>query len=104
MHLDLDIDIIVFQAAVLKVIDYLLPLRDDNVKAFIMMSSKRNILLAFCAGNSLVTGEFPSQRLVTRGFDVFFDLRLNTWLSKQSRPRWFETQSRSLWRRCNVTN
>ena len=27
-------------------------------------------LLAFCAGNSPVTGEFPVQRLVTRSFDV----------------------------------
>ena len=33
-------------------------------------------LLALCAGNSPVTGEFPSQRPVKRGFDVFFDLRL----------------------------
>ena len=32
-------------------------------------------LLALCAGNSLVTGEFPAERLVTRSFDVFFDLR-----------------------------
>ena len=35
-------------------------------------------------GNSPVTGEFPSQRPVTRSFDVFFDLRLNKRLSKQS--------------------
>ena len=34
-------------------------------------------LLALCAGNSPVTGEFPAQRSVTRSFDVFFDLRLN---------------------------
>ena len=34
-------------------------------------------LLAFCAGNSPVTGEVPTQRPVTRSFDVFFDLRLN---------------------------
>ena len=34
-------------------------------------------LLALCVGNSPVTGEFPSQRPVTRSFDVFFDLRLN---------------------------
>ena len=34
-------------------------------------------LLAICAGNSPVTGEFPSQRPVTRSFDVFFYLRLN---------------------------
>ena len=34
-------------------------------------------LLAICEGNSPVTGEFSSQRPVTRSFDVFFDLRLN---------------------------
>ena len=34
-------------------------------------------LLAFCARNSPVPGAFPAQRPVTRGFDVFFDLRLN---------------------------
>ena len=34
-------------------------------------------LLAFCAGNSPVTGEFPAQRPVTRSFDVSFDLRLD---------------------------
>ena len=32
-------------------------------------------LLAICAGNSPVPGEFPAQRPVTRSFDVFFDLR-----------------------------
>ena len=30
-------------------------------------------LLAICAGNSPVTAEFPSQRPVTRSFDVFFE-------------------------------
>ena len=59
-------------------------------------------LLALCAGNSPNTGEFPSQRPVTWSFDVFFDLRRNKWLSKQSRRRWFETPSRSLWDHCNV--
>ena len=39
-------------------------------------------LLAIFAGNSLVTGEFPSQNPVTRSFDVFFDLRLNKRLSE----------------------
>ena len=58
-------------------------------------------LLALCAGNSPVTGEFPSQRPVTRSFDVFFDLRLNKRLSKHSWGWWFETPSRSLWRLCN---
>ena len=35
-------------------------------------------LLGHCGGNSPVTGEFPSQRPLTRSFDVFFDLRLKT--------------------------
>ena len=39
-------------------------------------------LLAICAGNSSVTGEFPAQRPVTRSFDVFFDLRVkNGWVN-----------------------
>ena len=41
-------------------------------------------LLAICAGNSPVNSEFPAQRPVTRSFDVFFDLRPNKRLSKQS--------------------
>ena len=49
-------------------------------------------------------GEFPTQRPVTRSFDVFFDLGLNRRLSKQPRGWWFETQSWSLWRHCNVTH
>ena len=40
-------------------------------------------LLAICAGNSPVPGEFVVQRLVTRSFDVFFDLRLNKRLNKR---------------------
>ena len=58
-------------------------------------------LLVLCAGNSPVTGEFPSQRPVTRSFDIFFDLRLSKPLSKQSRRRRFATPYRSLWRHCN---
>ena len=59
-------------------------------------------MLFLCAGNSPVTGEFPTQRPVTRNFDVFFDLRLNKRLSKQSWGWWSETPSCSLWRQCNV--
>ena len=59
-------------------------------------------LLAICAGNSPVTGEFLAQRPVSRSFDVFFDLRLNRRLSKQSWGWWFETLSRPLWRHCNA--
>ena len=58
-------------------------------------------LLALCAGNSPVSGEFPAQRPVTRSFDVFFDLRLIKRLSKHSRGWWFETLSSPLWRHCN---
>ena len=58
-------------------------------------------LLVLCAGNSSVTGEFPSQRPVTRSFDVFFDLRLNKRLSKHAWDCWIEKPSRSLWRLCN---
>ena len=47
-------------------------------------------------------GEFPAQRPVTRSFDVYFDLRLNKRLSKQSSGWWLETLSWSLWRQCNV--
>ena len=43
----------------------------------------------------------PSQRPVTRSFEVFFGMCLNKRLSKQSRCWWFETPSRSLWRQCN---
>ena len=58
-------------------------------------------LLAICAGKSPVPGEFPTQRPVTRSFDVFFDLRLNKRLSKQSWGWWLETLSRPLCRHCN---
>ena len=59
-------------------------------------------LLALCARNSPVTVEFPTQKPVTRSFDVFFDLRQNKQLSKPSWGWWFETPScRPLWRHCN---
>ena len=49
-------------------------------------------LLALCAWNSPVNGEFPSERPVTRSFDIFFRLCPNKWLSKQSWGWWFETR------------
>ena len=53
-----------------------------------------SLLLVLCAGKhrSKASGE---------SVDVFFDLRLYKRFSKQSRRRWFETPSRSLWRQCN---
>ena len=58
-------------------------------------------LLFLCAGNSPVTGEFPSQRPVMCSFDVFFDLHLNKRFSKQWWGWWFGTPSHPLWRHCN---
>ena len=68
-----------------------------------MMSSNGNIfrVTGHLCGNSPVTGEFPTQRPVTRSLDVFFDLHLNKRLGKQSWDWWFETPSRPLWRQCN---
>ena len=55
-------------------------------------------LLAICAGNSPFPGQFPAHRSVTRGFDVFFDLRPDKQLRKQSWGWWFEMPPHSLWR------
>ena len=59
-------------------------------------------LLAICAGNSPVSGEFPTQSPVKRSFDVFFDLRLDERLSKHSWGWWLETPSYPLWRQSNA--
>ena len=49
------------------------------IAQYMMTSSNGNFfaLLALCEGNSPVTGEFLSQRPVTRSFDIFFDLSPN---------------------------
>ena len=62
-----------------------------------------SVLLAFVRG----IHRWPvnsAQRPVTRSFDVFFDLRLNERLSKQSLGWrwWFEMPSRPLWRHSNA--
>ena len=51
-----------------------------------------------------VTGHLCREFTVTRNFGVFFDLRLNDWLSKQSWGWLFEMQSRPLWRHSNAFN
>ena len=68
------------------------------------VTSPVSALLTLCAGNSPVSGEIPSQRPVTRSFEVFFDLRRNERVSKQSWGWWFETPSRSLWHRSCITS
>ena len=64
-----------------------------------MTSSNGNIFRVTGPLWGAVTSGFPSQRPATQSFDV--DLRPNKWLNKQSRRRWFETQSQSFWRHCN---
>ena len=49
-------------------------------------------------------GEFPAQKPVTWSFDVYFDLRLNKRLCKQSWGWWFETLLCPLWHHSNVTH
>ena len=56
-------------------------------------------LLALCEGNSPVTPGFPSQRPVTRSFWCFLWSALDQ-THKQTRRRWLETPSCSLWRHC----
>ena len=59
--------------------------------------------LVLCEGNPPVTDDFHSQRSVKRSFDVFFDVRPNKRLNKQSICRWFDTPWRSLQRCRNGT-
>ena len=68
-----------------------------------MTSSNGNIfrLTGPLCGEFTGPGEFPTQRPVTRSFYVFFHLRLNKRLSKQSWGWWFETAGWSLWRHRN---
>ena len=72
------------------------------IKFYIMTSSNGNIFRVTGSLWEESTGGFPSKSPVTWSFDVFLDLCPNKRLSKQSRRRWFETPSRSLWRYCNA--
>ena len=81
--------------------------RSNIVRYYIMMTSSNGNIFRVTGplcGEFTGPGEFPTQRPVTRSFDVFLDLRLNKRLSKQPRGWWFKTQSWSLWRHCNVKN
>ena len=78
-------------------------LQEYIVPHFMMTSSNEN----FCrvTGPLCCTGHrwIPrTQRPVARSFDVFFDLRLNKRLSKQSWGWWFHIPSCSLWCHSNV--
>ena len=67
-----------------------------------MTSSNGNIFSVTGPLCGEFTDEFSAQRPVTRSFDIFFDLRLNKRLSKQSWGWWSKAPSRPLWRHCNV--
>ena len=75
----------------------------QQMQKYMMTSSNGNIFRVTgpLCGEFTGPGEFPTQRPVTRSFDVCFDLRLNKRLSKQPWGWWFETVSWSLWRHCN---
>ena len=72
------------------------------IRVDVIKWKKLSALLVLCEGNSPITGEFPSQRPVTRSFGAFFDLRLNKRLGKQLRRWWFQAPLCSFWRHCNV--
>ena len=72
---------------------------------YMMTSSNGNIfrITGYLCGE--FTKWFPcTKRPVTRSFDVFFDLRLNKRLRKQSWGWWFETLPCPLWRHSNEVN
>ena len=77
--------------------------RHSFLFSHMMTSSNGNIFRVTgpLCGEFTAPGDFPTQRPVTRSFDVFFNLRLNKRLSKQPWGWWFETPSWSLWRQCN---
>ena len=58
-------------------------------------------LLLLSCGEFTVHWWIPLTKASDAEFEVFFDLRLNKRLSKQSRCRWFEMAVRSLWRHTN---
>ena len=62
------------------------PLSGETYQSHMMTSSNGNIFRVTgpLCGEFTGPGEFRTQRPVTRSFDVFFDLRLNKPLSKQS--------------------
>ena len=75
----------------------------NDYEQCMMTSSNGNIFRVTgpLCGEFTGPGDFPTQRPVTRSFDVFFDLRLNKRWNKQPWGWWFETPSRSSWRQCN---
>ena len=74
-----------------------------KLTVFMITSSNENIVRVTGHLCGEFTGHRGTQRSVTRSFDLFFDLRPNERLSKQSWGWWFEMPSRPLWRHSNVS-
>ena len=100
--------VVIFEDPKCRVVSLLNEAHDDNNNLCIFywtwwrhQMDTFSALLALCAGNSLVTSEFPAQRPVTQSFDVSFDLHLIKRLSKWSWGWWFVTPPCSWWCHCN---
>ena len=77
---------------------------------FFIQISRKFVMMTLSNGNIFrvtghLCGEFTGPRWIPRtkasDAELFFYLRLNKRLSKQSLGWWFETLSRPLWRHCN---
>ena len=79
---------------------------EEHSSLYFLFSLWRHRMDIFCVTGALCrefTGHrgIPLTKPVTRSLNIFFDLRLNKQLSKQSRRRQLETPLRSIWRHCN---
>ena len=73
------------------------PSRLHVLPMHMMTSSNGNIFRV----TGHLCGEFPAQRPVSWGLNVFFDLSLNEQLNTHSWGWWFQTPSHPLWRQSN---
>ena len=86
---------------------------DDDAETYFLLNlligkTNRDIMwwqrLAFVRGILQWRVDSHHKGPVTWSFDVFFDVRLNRRLDKQSKCLWFETPSPHFWRHYNVFN
>ena len=70
---------------------------------FLMMTSSNGNIFRVTGplwGEAIGHQQIPFTKASDAEFDVFFDLRLNKLLRKQSQHRWFEMPPCSFWRHC----
>ena len=77
------------------------PISQIKLRPNMMTSSNGNIYWPFMREIHRWPANSPHKWPVTRRSALFFDLRLNTRLSKQWWGWWFETPSRPVWRHCH---